>query len=108
MGNFKTADTRRRDWAIALALGGAAALLYFASMADYAFPGEGAHLMVLWMGLDTAVVNPHPLMEMFARMFGCSNVLGPICGAISVMCTSRLVLPCFTFQPKNSRGIWAS
>ena len=86
MGNFKTADTRRRDWAIALALGGAAALLYFASMADYAFPGEGAHLMVLWMGLDTAVVNPHPLMELFARMFGGSNVLGPICGAIAVMC----------------------
>ena len=86
MGNFKKADTRRRDWTIALALGGAAALLYFASMADYAFPGEGAHLMALWMGLDTAAVSPHPLMEMFARMFGCSNVLGPICGTISVVC----------------------
>ena len=86
MGNFKKADTRRRDWTLALALGGVAALLYFVSMADYAFPGEGAHLMALWMGLDTAAICPHPLMATFARMLGCSNVLGPICGTISVMC----------------------
>ena len=86
MAGYKTADTRRRDWTIALALGGAAALLYFVSMATYAFPGEGAHLMALWKGLDSATVNPHPLMAIFARLYGCSNILGPICGAISVAC----------------------
>ena len=42
MAGYKTADTRKRDWTIALALGGAAALLSFVSMATYAFPGEGA------------------------------------------------------------------
>ena len=86
MAGYKTADTRKRDWTIALALGGAAALLYFVSMATYAFPGEGAHLMALWKGLDSATVNPHPLMAVFARLYGCSNILGPICGAISVAC----------------------
>ena len=91
MVSFKNADTRRRDWAIALALGGAAALLYFVSMANYAFPGEGAHLMALWKGLDSAAVNPHPLMSLFARLFGCSNVLDPICGAVSAICMYHLV-----------------
>ena len=86
MAGYKTADTRKRDWTIALALGGAAALLYFVSMATYAFPGEGAHLMALWKGLDSSTVNPHPLMAVFARLYGCSNILGPICGAISVAC----------------------
>jgi len=86
MGKFKDAGVRGRDWAVALALGGVAAVLYFFSMANYAFPGEGAHLMALWLGLDSAAVNPHPLMEFFARMLGCSNALGPICGAVSVVC----------------------
>ena len=86
MAGYKKADTRRRDWIFALALGGAAAVLYFVSMATYAFPGEGAHLMALWKGLDSAAVNPHPLMAIFARLYGCSNVLGPVCGAISVAC----------------------
>jgi len=91
MVSFKKAGTRRRDWAIALALGGAAALLYFVSMANYAFPGEGAHLMALWKGLDSAAVNPHPLMSLFARLFGCSNILGPVCGAVSAICMYHLV-----------------
>ena len=90
MGNFKNADTRCRDWIVALGLGAFALVVYFISMATYAFPGEGAHLMALWMGLDSSAVNPHPLMAFFAKLLGCSNALGPICGAISVVCVYHL------------------
>ncbi len=91
MGGFNKAGSRRRDWIIALGLGAFALAVYFASMATYAFPGEGARLMVLWRGLDSAAVNPHPLMAFFAKLLGCSNVVGPICGAISVVCIYHLV-----------------
>ncbi len=90
MAGFKNADTRRRDWIIALGLGAFALVVYFISMATYAFPGEGAHLMALWKGLDTSVVNVHPLMAFFAKLLGCSNAIGPICGAISVVCMYHL------------------
>ncbi len=90
MTGFKEANTRRRDWAIALGLGAIALVVYFLSMATYAFPGEGAHLMVLWKGLDSVAVNPHPFMAFFAKMLGCSNAIGPICGAISVVCLYHL------------------
>ena len=90
MAGFKNADNRRVDWLIALALGGVAALLYFCTMASCAYPGEGAHLMTLWKGLDSAAVNVHPLMAIFARLFGCSNVLGPLCGIVSVVALYHL------------------
>ena len=92
MGNFKSADGRRTDWIIALALGAVSALLYFALMATYAFPGEGAHLTTIWLGLDTEAVNAHPLMAAFARLLGCSNALGPLCGIVSVMALYHLVV----------------
>ena len=90
MAGFKNADTRRIDWLIALALGGVAAVLYFCTMASCAYPGEGAHLMTLWKGLDSAAVNTHPLMAIFARLFGCSNILGPLCGIVSVLAMYHL------------------
>ena len=90
MAGFKNADNRRIDWLIALALGGVAALLYFCTMALCAYPGEGAHLMTLWKGLDSAAVNVHPLMAVFARLFGCSNILGPLCGIVSVLALYHL------------------
>ncbi len=91
MDEFDKVGSRRRNWIIALGLGVFALAVYFVSMATYAFPGEGAHLMVLWKGLDSATVNPHPLMAFFAKLFGCSNMMGPVCGAISVVCFYLLV-----------------
>ena len=90
MAGFKKTDNRRIDWLIALALGGVAAVLYFCTMASCAYPGEGAHLMALWKGLDSAAVNTHPLMASFARLFGCSNILGPLCGIVSVLALYHL------------------
>lgn len=85
MNKFKDAASRRIDWLIAFALGATAAVVYCASMATYAFPGEGAHLMALWGGLDTATVNPHPLMAFFAKILGGGNLLGPVSGVVSVV-----------------------
>ena len=78
MTQFKDVGKRGGEWIVAGALGAVAALLYFCTMASCAYPGEGAHLMTLWKGLDSAAVNVHPLMAIFARLFGCSNVLGPL------------------------------
>ena len=70
---------------VAAAFGLAAAALYFASMADYAFPGESASLVACWRGLDMVPkLAPHPLMAVFAKMAGVSNVIAPVCGALSV------------------------
>ena len=85
MTQFKDVGKRGGEWIIAGALGAVAALLYFCTMASCAYPGEGAHLMTLWKGLDSAAVNVHPLMAIFARLFGCSNILGPLCGVVSVI-----------------------
>ncbi|MBQ2624513.1 MAG: tetratricopeptide repeat protein [Kiritimatiellae bacterium] len=90
MKQFKDVGKRGGEWIVACALGAAAALLYFCTMASCAYPGEGAHLMTLWKGLDSAAVNVHPLMAVFARMFGCSNILGPLCGIVSVLALYHL------------------
>ena len=73
------------DGIIALALGAVAAVLYFCSLAGYAYPGESAHLTVIWQGLDTEPFHRYPLMASFARLFGAGNVLAPVCGALATM-----------------------
>ena len=85
MKKFKGSASRRVDWLLSLALGAVAAVVYFASIANYAFPGECAHLMARWSGLDSATVNPHPLMAVFAKMLGGGNLLGPVAGVFSVV-----------------------
>ena len=74
----------KADWVTAGILSAAAALLYFASMATYAYPGLSAHLAALWLGLDVAPFMPYPLLHPFARIFGYGNAIAPVCGALSV------------------------
>ena len=81
----------KKNYLVAVSLGILAAILYLASMADYAFPGESAKLMVCWRGIDVPTVPPYPLMAIFAKLFGAGNLLAPICGAISVYLLFRLV-----------------
>ena len=90
MAQFKDVGKRGGEWIVAGVLAAVAALLYFCTMASCAYPGEGAHLMTLWKGLDSAAVNVHPLMAVFARLFGCSNILGPLCGIVSVVALYHL------------------
>ena len=74
----------KKNGLIALLLSGVAAVVYFASMANYAFPGESAHLQALWRGLDFTTAAPYPLMAIYAKLLGAGNVLAPICGTLSV------------------------
>ena len=68
------------DWTVGAALAALAALVYFLSMANYAYPGESAHLQVVWRGLDAAASTPYPLMALFARPLGCGNAIAPVLG----------------------------
>ena len=73
------------DWTVGAALAALAALVYFLSMASYAYPGESAHLQVLWRGLDAAPYTPYPLMALFARPLGCGNAIAPVLGVLAVL-----------------------
>ena len=76
---------------VAICLCALAAVLYLASLAHYAYPGESARLMALWLGLDAGGKVEYPLMAFFARLLGGGNLLAPICGAISVFAIYSLV-----------------
>ncbi len=82
------------DWAVAGALAAVAAVLYFASMADYVYPGESARLAALWSGLDTSAFTMYPLAKAFAGLFGYGNALAPVCGAVSVAALYLIVVFC--------------
>ncbi|MBQ6457534.1 MAG: tetratricopeptide repeat protein [Kiritimatiellae bacterium] len=85
MTKSKIAASRLLDVVVASALGAVALVLYFASMANYAFPGESAHLMAVWRGLDIASETQYPLMGWFVRLFGVGNGLFPVLGALGVV-----------------------
>ena len=68
-----------------------ALIVYLASVAGYAYPGEGARLMAVWRGLDAAAVPPYPLMGFFAKLAGAGNAMAPVAGALAVMLLSLLV-----------------
>ena len=74
-----------KKWLFTGAMGAAAAILYFASLAGYAFPGESAQLMVYWKGLETPDVPVYPLMAFFAKLLGGGNLIAPVCGMLSTM-----------------------
>lgn len=78
-------------WATALGLGAAAAVLFFSSMAGYVYPGESAHLMALWNGLDSSPFTQYPLAAFFARLLGGGNALGPVSGVVAVLALYRVV-----------------
>ena len=81
----------KKNWIIAGILGAVAAVIYFASLADYAFPGESAHLMAVWQGLDSTTEIRYPLFSAFAKLFGGGNLIAPICGVLSVMLVFAIV-----------------
>lgn len=75
---------KKLDYIIAAGLALVAAVLYWASCADFAFPGESAKLICIWQGLEPAATTPYPLMSAFARMLGGGNAIAPVCGVLSV------------------------
>ncbi len=81
----------KKNWMIAGILAGVAAVLYFVSMATYAYPGESAQLMACWQGLDDLAKGSYPFMAVFAKALGAGNLLAPICGILAVVLVFRLV-----------------
>ena len=79
------------DWGISLGLTALAFLLYRLTMADYVFPGESAHLMAVWSGLDVSSYNDYPLMGWFVRLFGVGNGFSVVCGAVAVLALYHFV-----------------
>ena len=75
----------KRNWAVAGVLSFLAAIVYFASMASYTFPGEGADLIAAWRGLEVMAVPKYPLLSVFARLFGGGNVIAPVSGLLAVL-----------------------
>ena len=83
--------SRLVDWAVSLALASLALVLYALTRADYVYPGEGAHLMCVWAGLETPAFETYPLMGWFARLFGAGNGFAVVCGTLSVLALYHLV-----------------
>ena len=81
----------KKCWLLAGTFGLIAAIVYICSTAGYAFPGESAHLIAVWKGLVTTTDVPYPFMAVFAKAFGASNALAPICGVIAVVAFFLLV-----------------
>lgn len=85
MTKSKLAASRLLDVVIAAGLGVVALVLYFVSMANYAFPGESAHLLAVWRGLDIANETQYPLMGSVLQLFGVGNGLFPVLGALGIV-----------------------
>jgi Tfp pilus assembly protein PilF len=81
----------KKNKLMAVCFGALAAVIYFASLAGYAYPGDSARLMALWRGLDASASPEFPLMALFVRLFGGGNLLAPVCGAFSVFALYSLV-----------------
>ena len=81
----------KKTWLLSGLFGVVAAIIYFASMADYAFPGESASLLAVWKGLEKVAVPEYPLMAVFAKALGSGNLIAPISGAIAVIALFHLV-----------------
>ena len=82
----------KKNWFIASILGFVAAIVYFASTADYAFPGESARLLACWQGLDTTPLPKYPFMAFVASLLGGGNVIAPISGLVAVVALFHLVV----------------
>ena len=80
----------KKNLLIAAAVGALAAILFFVSLAGYAYPGESARLIALWKGLDAGDVE-YPLMAAFARLLGGGNLIAPVCGALAAATLAFLV-----------------
>lgn len=76
---------RKIDLAIAAVLAALAALLFYPSLASYAYPGESAHLLAVWSGLDVSVFNAYPLAHYVASRLSLGNGLGPFAGIVAAL-----------------------
>ena len=91
----------KKNWMLAGAFGVVAAVVGFASMATYAFPGEGAHLMAIWKGLTSDPDVGYPLFSLFAKAFGGGNLIAPVCGIVACVTLFHLVATFIAWRVTN-------
>ena len=72
-------------------LGVVAAVLFFSSTADYAYPGASARLIAQWKGLEAGAPAEFPLMAVFAGLLGVGNLIAPVCGVVAAVALYALV-----------------
>ena len=85
MEKIKNTKGWKLDVIIAGALGVIAAIIYSLTKASFAYPGESAHLMSVWNGLDIVKSTPYPLMAFFAGLFGNGNTIAVVSGVVAVV-----------------------
>ena len=81
----------KKNWLLAGMFGLVSAIIYICSTANYAFPGQSAHLMAVWKGFASDPSAGFPFMAVFAKALGGGNVLAPICGVVAVVAFFHLV-----------------
>ena len=81
----------KQNWLVGLLIALAAAVVYFVSTADYAYPGLSAQLMANWKGLDTTPTTLQPFMAAIVMTLGVGNAIAPICGTVAVLTLFHLV-----------------
>ena len=94
-----------KRWCLSGVFGFLAAIVYFASTADYAFPGDSATLMACWKGLERAALPQYPLMAVFAKLFGGGNYIAPVCGIVSVVALFHLVANFVAWRVREEKAL---
>ena len=92
----------KKNWILAGAFGLVASIVYFASLADYAYPGLGARLLAVWKGLEVDPSVGHPLMSVFGRLLGAGNLIAPICGLVAVVTFFHLVATFVSWRVRDA------
>ena len=85
---------KKADRTLLGAVAALGALVLFLSTAGYVFPGESAHLLALWHGVDviSAASAPYPLTAALAWLFGGGNLIAPFAGLATLCLLTFLVL----------------
>lgn len=102
--NKKWYSSHLLDFVLAPALGLVAFVIYAASKANYAFPGESAHLVALWRGLDMTSSVEYPLMASIVKTFGVGNGLFPVLGALGIALFYLLTASFLRFRMEAIEG----
>ena len=95
----------KKNWLLAGAFGLVAAIVYFCSVADYAYPGASAHLMAVWKGLVDDASATYPLMAVLAKALGGGNLIAPVSGVVAVVTFFHLVAAFVSWRVRNENMV---
>ena len=110
MSGFRDMDSsfRRSSFVAALAVAGAAALVYFVTLANYVFPGESARLLVQWTGVDALEFPEYPLWGYFVKLFGGAGALSSIAFRTNLLSLISGVVSAYLICRLMAFAVWQS